>query len=114
MLKHPGQLYEFLRAAGGNWRNSVFIECRACPYGRPEPCSGFLLAPCADGRPAILPADAIREASGTEADKAECLAVMSREAFEALYSLWLTWEMESAKECALQNIAGREPRRNGG
>ena len=114
MLKQLNQLYEFMHAAGGNWRNSLFIECRACPYGKPEPCPGFLLAADSGGRPVIITADAIRQASGTPADKAECIAVIGKDGFESLYALWLTWEMGSAKECALQSIAGHMPCRKGG
>ena len=101
VLKQPCQLYEFLRAAGGNWRNAVFIECRGCPYGKSEPCSGFLMAPDAEGRPIILAVGAVCQASGQGINKAECLAVMSRESFETLYALWLSWQTESSKECAL-------------
>lgn len=112
MISEPCNLYAFLHATRGNWRNAVFVECHSCPYGKTEFCAGFLLAPDADGQPIILAADTVREASGQEIDKAECLAVMNRENFESLFSLWLTWWMDSTKDCALFRLAGQSGCRN--
>lgn len=106
MESHMYTLYSFLNAAKGNWRNSIFIECGACPYGRSELCSGFLLAPDAAGRPVLLPADVIYKMTGVTADKSECLMVLSRQRFEILFSLWLDWQTDSLEQCPLQ-IAGK-------
>jgi len=97
-------LYSFLSASKGNWRNCIFIECGECPYGKQKLCSGFLLAPDYDGRPVLIPADAIRRLTGLDADKSECLAVLSRQRFEALYAMWLEWQVSSPGECALCRV----------
>lgn len=97
-------LFSFLSAAKGNWRNSIFIECGECPYGKQKLCSGFLLAPDYDGRPILIPADVILRLTGIAADKNECLAVLSRQRFESLYALWLEWQVSSSGECALCQI----------
>lgn len=97
-------LYDFLNAAKGNWRNSVFIECFECPHGRPEPCPGFLLAPDSEGRPVLIPSDAIFRMSGIAADKSECQSVLSRQHFESLFSLWLDWQTDSSSRCSLLQL----------
>lgn len=100
-------LFAFLNAARGNWRNSIFIECRTCPYGRLEPCVGFLLAPDSEGRPVLLPADVIYKLTGVSADKSECQAILSRQCFETLFSLWLDWQTNLPRSCALLQIVGK-------
>lgn len=100
-------LFSFLCAAKGNWRNSFYIECRRCRYGRREPCSGFLLVPDYDGQPVIIPAGVVQSMTGLAADKEECRAVISLQDFETLYALWLEWNVGSANDCPLTQIASR-------
>ena len=42
----------FSELTEGNWRNSFYIDCSACPYERPEGCGDFLFVPDETGRPA--------------------------------------------------------------
>lgn len=104
MKRQMCTLFSFLSAAKGNWRNSIFIECGECPYGKQTLCSGFLLAPDYDGRPILIPVDVIPRMTGITADKSECLTVLSRQRFEMLYALWLEWQVSSSGECALCRI----------
>lgn len=100
-------IYSFLSAAKGNWRNSIFIECGSCLYGKQLLCPGFLLNSDSDGQPVVIPVDIIRKMTGMDADKEECIAVISRKKFETLYAVWLEWQIDLPKECSLLQIANR-------
>lgn len=99
--KNNAKLYRFLQGAGGNWRNTIFIECGNCTCSRVSPCSGFLLAAGADGAPILLRTEWFHEQTGERVDKDECAAVLSRTAFESAYSLWLKWQADDSRQCAL-------------
>jgi len=98
-------LFSFFCAAKGNWRNSVYIECGKCQYGRQNPCDGFLLVPDYDGQPVLVPIGIIQRMTGIAADKDECKAILYRQDFETLYALWLEWHVRSSTECALLQAA---------
>jgi hypothetical protein len=97
-------IYSFLNAAKGNWRNSIFIECGECPYGKQKLCSGFLFVPDYNGKPIILSADMIQRITGRTVDKEECQMVIGRQKFESIYALWLDWNINSTKECTISQI----------
>jgi len=97
-------LFSFLSAAKGNWRNSVYIECGGCPYGKPNSCTGFLMIPDFDGQPVVIPAGIVQSMTGLAVDKEECCAAVSRQDFEMLYASWLEWHINSSKECAMLQI----------
>ena len=54
-LTAPKVLMAFLNATGGNWRNSLYVDCRVCRLGR---CDNpdFLYVPGEDGGVILLPA----------------------------------------------------------
>lgn len=106
MKKDNAELYRFLQAAAGNWRNAIFIECENCSCSRVSPCSGFLLVSGADGVPILLAAEWFRKQTGEQVEKDECAAVISRAAFESAYSLWLKWQADDAMQCALLQVTG--------
>ena len=105
-------LFSFLSAAKGNWRNSIYIECGGCPYGRQIFCAGFLMIPDSEGQPVVVPAEVI-QMTGLAADKEECRAVISRQDFEMLYASWLEWHINSSKECVMMQIINHQICRNG-
>lgn len=96
-------LYTFLHAAKGSWRNSVFVECGACPYGKTN-CGEFLMAADAQGHPVFFPVDTFYQLTGQIVEKEECLTVLKRSEFEALYALWLEWQVSSPQECAIEQL----------
>jgi len=100
-------LFSFLCAAKGNWRNSIYVECRGCPYGRSDLCPGFLLVSDYDGQPILISSEIVRNMTGLPADKGECRAVICRQDYEALYALWLEWNVGSSAKCTLLQIASR-------
>ena len=103
-------LFSFFCAAKGNWRNSVYIECDGCQYGRQTPCTGYLMIPDYDGQPVVIPAGIIQTMTGIAADKDECKVVLYRQDFETLYALWLEWHVSSTKECTLLQIVKQTER----
>lgn len=98
-------LYSFLSAAKGNWRNSIYIECYACGYGRKKLCEGFLFVPDYDGTPIVVPVEAIANISGLLPDKEECHAVITSDQFDSLYEHWMEWNISSPKECTLIHMS---------
>lgn len=44
MNEHTCELYPFLKAAGGNWRNALFVRCGKLPCADMADCSGFYSA----------------------------------------------------------------------
>lgn len=104
MKKNNAKLYRFLQAAAGNWRNAIFIECGSCSCSRVSPCSGFLLVSGADGTPILLATEWFQMQTGEQVEKDECAAVISRAAFESVYSLWLKWRADDSRMCALLQV----------
>ncbi len=100
------KLYPFLKATRGCWRNAIFIPCTHdhCPYGHPSPCGGFLLAADADGSPLFLSASFLQEASGESVEPEECRAILSKQSFEAVYSLYIEWNTVSPDDCPLWQL----------
>lgn len=104
MSKQVCALYSFLHATKGNWRNSIFIECGTCPYGH-SLCGGYLLAMDAEARPLLISADEIGKLTNEDIQKEECLSIWKIFDFETLYYLWITWQTDSARECAVFQLA---------
>lgn len=98
------KLYRFLQATAGNWRNAIFIECRNCSGSNTGPCAGFLLAADADGAPILLTNEWFQAQTGEQIDRIECAAVLTREAFENAYSLWLKWQIGDPSRCPLLQL----------
>ena len=48
------QLYAFLQASRGNWRNAIWIECKFCLY-KNQQCDEYLLAADRNGAPLVFP-----------------------------------------------------------
>ena len=107
-------LYPFLQAVRGNWRNSLFLKCGqgCCPYGRVTLCEGFLMAAAADGVPILMPVRYFRMLTGEPVEPEECRGVLTRQAFEAVYSLYMEWHNPSSRECQLRQLCQPPGRRD--
>ena len=103
LTQHNCAIYPFLKATKGNWRNAIFIscECTVCPYGRSQPCEGFLMTINSDGSPFILSVEQYRNITAESLDPSECVGQLSRQAFETIYMLYLQWHQESMLDCPL-------------
>lgn len=93
------QLYLFLTACGGNWRNSVFISCR-----EEQDAPGYLLAADRDGQPVIMAVQQFYQLTGVWIDPAECCGQLTEAGFEALYAQYLLWRCPSVEEHPLRKF----------
>ena len=94
------QLYLFLVACSGNWRNSIYIKCQ-----EEKDAPGYLLAADRDGQPVILAVQQFYRLTGTWIDPAECCGQLTEAGFESLYAQYLLWRMPSAEENPLQFLS---------
>lgn len=101
------KLYQFLRAARGNWHNTIFIRCfhKACPYRHSGCPSTFLLAVDAEGQPLLMPAESLERMTGEQIEENECQAVLSLKTFEAVYGAYLEWHTDCSKDCACLQLS---------
>ena len=98
-------VFKFLKAARGNWRNAVFIECGGCILGHDELCTGFLLAFDAAAKPIIIRVEQLIAAFGEVPNIDECTALIDRAEFEQLFAAWLTWAVDSPNDCTLLKVS---------
>ena len=106
MKQQHCKLYPFLKAVHGNWHNAIFLQCchRHCPYGHLPPCQGFLVAADADGTPILMPAETFRELTGDIVFSDECRSILSLQAFETAYSLYLERHTISSYGCPIRQL----------
>lgn len=97
--------YPFLQSVRGNWRNAIFIDCPGCPR---RSCPGFLLTADSEGRLLLLSVDEFQQFSGQRVEKEECRGILSRQAFEAAFSLYLEWNTPSAQDCVLIQLCAED------
>lgn len=86
------QLYLFLSACSGNWRNSIYIKCQD-----EKDSPGYLLTADRDGQPVILSVQQFYQLTGVWIDPAECCGQLTEAGFEALYAQYLLWRFPTSK-----------------
>lgn len=86
------QLYQFLSACGGNWRNCIHVSVDG---------PGYLLTADRDAKPIVMPVERFRQLTGEQIDLTECCGQLSETAFRALYSQYFLWRMPSAEDSPL-------------
>ncbi|MCM1214946.1 MAG: hypothetical protein NC331_06505 [Lachnospiraceae bacterium] len=99
-------IYPFLKAVRGCWHNALFVKCGHdnCPYGQATPCKGYLLAVDADGTPLLMPADKLQLLTGESIEPEGCRAVLNKQAFETVYSLYIEWHTTFSTGCPLLQL----------
>ena len=80
------QLYRFLSACGGNWRNTLFVSCLESESG-----SGFLMAADRDGCPIIMEQKTFYQMTGEQIDPTECCGQMTKDTFGSVFAQYLLW-----------------------
>lgn len=103
MSQTNSPLYPFLSLTRGSWRNAFYIECGSCPYGIGN-CNGYLLTTDTEGAPLLLSVMYFEKATGEKIDKAECAAIIGKEAFESLFNRWLVWNVNNPKACSILQL----------
>lgn len=103
-MKHEThELYAFLFACGGNWRNTIHITCRSCPAG--NPCDGYLMAVDPEGTPLFMETGRFCRLSGEQIDPAECRGHLDEQAFEDIFGRYLFWKLPTSAPCLLRQLA---------
>lgn len=92
------QLYLFLTACGGNWRNTIYI-----PGEKDGP--GYLMAADRDGRPVIMAAEQFQQLSDEQIAPAECHGQLAQSAFQDIYAQYLLWQLPSAAQDPLRYLS---------
>ncbi len=111
MMQENNCLYSFFSLIRGSWRNAVYMECRVCPYEK-QNCGGYLLTTDTEGAPLLLPVSYFEKITGEKVEKAECAALISREAFESLFNRWLVWNISDSKSCCLLQLIPKTDNRS--
>ena len=93
----------FSELTEGNWRNSFYIDCSACPYERLETCGDFLFVPDEIGRPFLYLVAFAKEQFGP-IDWSDCLGRMSSFMFRELYHRWLNTRVLKNSCCPLRKM----------
>lgn len=106
MKNNKCKMYPFLKAVRGNWHNALFIKCDydVCSHSQSPPCKGFLLTIDADGTPILMPVRILQQSSGESIEPEECQTVLSKQAFEAIYGLYIEWHTISSADCPLLEL----------
>lgn len=92
------QLYAFLTACSGSWRNTIHII-------NPKPDhAGHLLAFDRDGLPVSMAVDQLQQLSGELIDPAECCGQLTQEGFKDLFAQYLLWRIPSQQEESVENL----------
>lgn len=102
----PCNLYLFLRAVNGNWRNALFIQCNCviCPRAVSQTCRGYLLTADAEGKPLLISREKMCRLTGENMEAVECRGILDRQAFEAAYGQYIEWHTDSAEDCPLLQL----------
>lgn len=93
------QLYLFLSACSGNWRNSIYIKCQ-----EEKDNPGYLLAADRDGQPVIFGVQQFYQLTRVWIDPAECCGQLTEAGFESLYAQYLIWLCPAAEKYPLQQL----------
>ena len=93
------QLYLFLTACSGNWRNSIYIKCQ-----NEKDAPGYLLAADRDGQPVILGVQQFYQLTGVWIDPAECYGQLTEAGFESLYAQYLHWRCPTLEGHPLRQL----------
>lgn len=94
-------LYDFMNGCGGNWRNAVFVPCTPCTHPCQNGRRGSLLTADSQGRPIVVSVRRLEAAVGKCMEPDECIGCLSKGAFETLFARYLTWQLDSDRQCPL-------------
>ena len=83
------ELYCFLTACSGNWRNTIYISQTG---GGNE----FLMAADRDGKPVVMTIARLRQLVGEQIDPDECRGHLTWSAFQDIYAQYLLWQCPKA------------------
>ena len=97
-------IHKFLNTTGGNWRNSIYVECRCCKYKKPDICAeqaDWLYVSDSEGTPLLLPVSDAKILFSRAIDKSECLLEISNLRFQALFQDYIMLRHHDSTQCPL-------------
>ena len=92
-------IHKFLNLTEGNWRNSIYIECKQCKYQPHEGCGDYLCVPDENGTPVMLPICDCKILFSRYIDPSECLLWISHLRFEDVYAAWIKARQSDPDRC---------------
>ena len=78
-------IHRFLNLTGGNWRNSIYIECRSCSYPHEDGCGDYLCVFDEEAKPVLLPLCDCKVLFCRTIDPSECLLWITQFRFFVIY-----------------------------
>ena len=97
---------KFLNNVGENWRNSIYVSCKVCKYGRESCGEDFLVSFDADGRPTFMLVPDANYIFSVLIDKSECIEEISNSRFQYLFEKYIQKYALQEKECPFRQLAG--------
>lgn len=104
MSKSSYSIFSLLKDCRGNWRNAIFIPCEPCrnPYANQR--QGCLLAADSEGRARVVCVSRFEAVTGQKVEGSDCIATLSRAAFESAFLPYLLWEQDDPELCCLRHL----------
>ena len=90
----------FLILTEGNWRNSIYIECKTCKYEPHEGWGDYLCVPDENGAPVLFPVSDAKVLFTKYIAPSECL--YSR--FLAIYRAWDRKHCADQDKCSFTSV----------
>lgn len=97
-------LYQFLNLTKGCWRNSIYVKCSNCLFGKSN-CSNHLLTVNIDGSPVFISVNKFQRLTNEIVVEDECISIIDRTDFEKLFNMWLIWNTDTSKECFILKLS---------
>ena len=92
-------IQQFINLTDGDWRKSIYIECKICKYEPCEWCGDFLCVPNEKGELIMLPISDCKILFGCYIDPSECLLRVSHYRFRELYGALFKNKQHAQDKC---------------
>ncbi|MBQ3179322.1 MAG: hypothetical protein IJB52_16005 [Clostridia bacterium] len=97
-------IHRFLTLTEGNWRNSIYIECKTCKYEPHEGCGDYLCVPDENGAPVLLPVSDAKVLFTKYIDPSDCLLWIRHNRFLAIYRAWDRRHCAEQDKCPFTSV----------
>ena len=92
-------IQKFQTLTRGNWKNSVYVECKQCKYEPHEACGDFMYIPNENGVPVILSVSDCTLLFSRIIDPSECLLWIDHLKFQDIYYAWIVTNQKDPFQC---------------
>ena len=98
------RLFDFTTGCEGHWQNALYIPCGQCDRICKLDRRGCLMTAAPTGEPILISVKRYERLICQDVTPDDCCGTISREAFEAAFSRYLLWELDSASQCPLRQL----------